>query len=561
MRLLAVICGCVLSLPGAAATKRVAVMYFDNNTAKEEYDPLRKGLADMLISDLAGAPGLTIVEREKLQKLVEELDLQKTRFFDPATALKMGKGLGATHAISGSIAAIDPQLRLDIRLIEIATGKVLVTEHVKGSKDRFFELEEELVKKFLVALQEADGPRTTSGAQDLASMVAYGKAIEAADKGDFKAASSAMSKVVSAAPAFSLAKDRYQQILKKLYGAAAKREDVLATAEQQLQKNADAFLVGKDVASLTGRDDSHYFGYRILKGSLLMRQLAALLKNENVPSWSNPKMSAAQRATALPLMRAWYDNAEILNAEVRRWKEGVGKRAGFVPTELPQEDEQRLRSLVGSSDDAIACFGCPAQLPIDIAKWAILGFANRTQTRVNPTLAQLDPAYAKKALALLDDPTANALFAKGECLVALRRQEEGIAAWQQILDRFPTGPHFAMTEQRIKEVLGISKAQQALEAAVAACAGVSAALLAAAPELERSAGLEALAPKLAGLARSCPARGQAGASEEGLVWLQAATRAGAAGECGLFKAWSKRASSLMPSLPATAIQPGACAGQ
>ena len=39
--------------PGAApAPLTVAVSYFDNNTGKAEYDPLAKGLADMLITDL-----------------------------------------------------------------------------------------------------------------------------------------------------------------------------------------------------------------------------------------------------------------------------------------------------------------------------------------------------------------------------------------------------------------------------------------------------------------------------------------------------------------------------
>src|SRR5215831_11843002 len=53
----------------------VAVSYFDNNTGKAEYDPLAKGLADMLITDLGQLQALRVVEREKLNQILAELKL------------------------------------------------------------------------------------------------------------------------------------------------------------------------------------------------------------------------------------------------------------------------------------------------------------------------------------------------------------------------------------------------------------------------------------------------------------------------------------------------------
>ena len=47
-------------------TKTVAISYFDNTSGSEQYNPLSKGLADMLITDLSDVKSIQIVEREKL---------------------------------------------------------------------------------------------------------------------------------------------------------------------------------------------------------------------------------------------------------------------------------------------------------------------------------------------------------------------------------------------------------------------------------------------------------------------------------------------------------------
>src|SRR4051812_48202211 len=78
------------SLAHAAESKVVTVLYFDNNSDRRELDVLRKGLADMLVTDLAAVEGLQVVEREKLQKLLDEMKLQRGKFFDPKTAQVLG---------------------------------------------------------------------------------------------------------------------------------------------------------------------------------------------------------------------------------------------------------------------------------------------------------------------------------------------------------------------------------------------------------------------------------------------------------------------------------------
>ena len=242
----------------------------------------------------------------------------------------------------------------------------------------------------------------------------------------------------------------------------------------------------------------------------------------------------------------------------------------FVPTHLPPEDEQRLKTLPGDTDDLIFCFGCPEQLPVDIARWTILGNAHRATTSVAPTLAQLDPAYAKKALDLLDahlkhleetkieNYITNTLFTKAECLLALRRQEEAIAHWQQILERFPTNHLFKRAEELIKITLGVSEKQVALGAALASCTKLSSAISGATHELETVVGLAALEPRLEGIEKACANRGGAERLDVAQAWFSIARRAGEVRQCDLYEKWRARTLSLSPMLE-SGFRAGPCA--
>src|SRR5262245_51403783 len=82
----------------------IAVMYFDNNSIgkdRADYDGLGKGIADMLITDMAGNSAVQVVERERVQALLTEQNLTKQGAVDPQTAIRLGKIIGAQYMITG----------------------------------------------------------------------------------------------------------------------------------------------------------------------------------------------------------------------------------------------------------------------------------------------------------------------------------------------------------------------------------------------------------------------------------------------------------------------------
>lgn len=92
------------SLSAPAGRNTVAVLYFNNGTGDPSLDPMRKGIPLLLVTDLSGVPGLSVVERTRLQALAEETTLGASGLVEAGTAPGSGNcsaPVGSSVAISG----------------------------------------------------------------------------------------------------------------------------------------------------------------------------------------------------------------------------------------------------------------------------------------------------------------------------------------------------------------------------------------------------------------------------------------------------------------------------
>ena len=213
----------------AAAPLTVAVSYFDNNTGKAEYDPLAKGLADMLITDLGQVQALRIVEREKLNQILTELKLSRSKFIDPKTAQRVGKGLAARFILSGGYTLAGDTIRIDARVFNVETGAVLTSERVEGKKDEFFALEKDIADVLIKALEVklASAERTklrTNATQSFEAWSSYAAGLDAQDKGDVAAARAAYAKALAADPNYRAAKNATER-LAAIFAQSAKQTE------------------------------------------------------------------------------------------------------------------------------------------------------------------------------------------------------------------------------------------------------------------------------------------------------------------------------------------------
>lgn len=202
--------------PPAAVKPTVAILYFDYDKT-DELEVLKKGLAQMLITDLAGHPSVVLVERARVQAVFDELKLTETKKVDPATAVKVGKVLSAKYVLIGGYFQLLGQMQINTRLVNTETSATIPGPGVRGKPDAFFDLEAELSGKLATLLstqipppenapqKEAAAPRARPQKSNVKVALGYSRALEALDKKDKVTAKKELEAVVKEQPDFVLA--------------------------------------------------------------------------------------------------------------------------------------------------------------------------------------------------------------------------------------------------------------------------------------------------------------------------------------------------------------------
>ena len=116
----------------------VAVLSFDNNSIgkdRADYDGLGKGIADLLITDMASNPKVRLVDRDRIQTVLQEQNLVKSGAIDPQSAVRVGKILGAQYVILGGFMNANGQMVLTGRTIDVETTEIANPQKVQAKGD------------------------------------------------------------------------------------------------------------------------------------------------------------------------------------------------------------------------------------------------------------------------------------------------------------------------------------------------------------------------------------------------------------------------------------------
>jgi len=171
----------------------------------------------MIITDLSQVHDLKVVERVRMQKMLEEIGLGQTGLVDESTAPRMGKLLGAKRMVKGTFVDLnEQQIRIDGGMIETTTGKFMKTDQSSGDLERFFRLEKNLVFSIIneMGIQLTDAERKAIQyipTESMLAFLAYSKGLDAEDRGDFEVAREQYSEAVKLDPGFSAAGERMNQ--------------------------------------------------------------------------------------------------------------------------------------------------------------------------------------------------------------------------------------------------------------------------------------------------------------------------------------------------------------
>jgi TolB-like protein len=205
--------------------KTIAVMQFDNYSVgkyQTELGLIAKGLADMFAMDFAKLSELKVVERDKINFVLNEIELQQSGKVDEATAVKVGKILGAQYMVFGSITQLDDKMtRMVVRAVKVETSEIVASVDKEG-KPEYFNLEKQLVEDLAKKLDLAVSDKAKKllqegGTSSVNATTYYSMGLDFMDKYDYKNAYENFKKAFEADPNFVEAK-RKMDIYRPLAG-------------------------------------------------------------------------------------------------------------------------------------------------------------------------------------------------------------------------------------------------------------------------------------------------------------------------------------------------------
>ena len=145
------------TLPEKAAGKeasdkmrtQIAVYDFDSS---EQLKVVALILADALREELLRYGNITLVNREDIKRVIEELSLGQVGLVDAKQAIEAGKALAAEQMLVGRLSALGDQEVLQVKRIDSTTQRTLALGSIKcklGDEQKFLDSMPELTRKLM----------------------------------------------------------------------------------------------------------------------------------------------------------------------------------------------------------------------------------------------------------------------------------------------------------------------------------------------------------------------------------------------------------------------------
>lgn len=112
----------------AAAKTNIAVLDLDMSSGVSE--SYRSVLSDRLRLELFKTGSFTVVERSTMEDILAEQSLQLSGCTSTECAVEVGKVLGVTEMVAGSVGQVGSVYTVNVRLIDVETGAVIAAESV-----------------------------------------------------------------------------------------------------------------------------------------------------------------------------------------------------------------------------------------------------------------------------------------------------------------------------------------------------------------------------------------------------------------------------------------------
>jgi serine/threonine protein kinase/cytochrome c-type biogenesis protein CcmH/NrfG len=137
------------SSPQVTREQSIAVLYFENLSGMKEDEYLRDGITEDITTELSKISGLRTFFRANILPYRDR----------SVTAGQVGKELGASHVLAGSLRRIGNRLRINAQLIDAANEFPLWSERYDREMEDVFAVQDEIASKIAAALRITLSPQ------------------------------------------------------------------------------------------------------------------------------------------------------------------------------------------------------------------------------------------------------------------------------------------------------------------------------------------------------------------------------------------------------------------
>ncbi|MEM7414050.1 MAG: CsgG/HfaB family protein [Gemmatimonadota bacterium] len=148
---------------------------------------LGKAISAMLVTEFSNREGIRIVERQRINDLIAEMELNYTGAVDQA--IEVGKMLGMQYVLLGQVTSIVDNLRMDIRAVDVETSEILTVMKKSDKTTELFSVVVDLADDFGAALDLAPpSQRPEMEEIPVRATIEFSRAVDFEDRGEVEQA-------------------------------------------------------------------------------------------------------------------------------------------------------------------------------------------------------------------------------------------------------------------------------------------------------------------------------------------------------------------------------------
>ena len=199
--------------------RNIAILFFDNQTGDANLDWLRRGISEMLVTDLTQSPYLNVFNAQKIQELLVQSGEEVPENIDVTLAAKVARDAKIETLLTGRIYKDSGELVIEVELRDAETNQLIRREVERSpGMEQLFSMVNELSQRVRTNLR-GDLTAKADTEYDLSDMTnsieawrCYTEAIENQEKLLFKDAEKCLLLAIKADTSFAAAYLRLAQI-------------------------------------------------------------------------------------------------------------------------------------------------------------------------------------------------------------------------------------------------------------------------------------------------------------------------------------------------------------